>query len=235
MSRTEVALRGIAVSPVDSEAASLSDVPQVVLDANIFARRQWMGPIVESARAERTVLFWSPAIIAEASRVLQWIRLSQYGGPLSESVKRETFDLARRWFDVMTTVFHVVEDRPPYDRLWSETLSDEHDRQIWTAAVRSRAHMVVTDNLRDAPPPDQDGLQIWDGILFVHPDTCLAFLAWLTRPRVSIDDAEQSSDPSPTATTRPDDSRGLHPRILEFLRATDLTPTAESSPFEADE
>lgn len=108
------------MSPADPDTASPANVPHVVLDANTFARRQWMGPIVESARAERIVLFWSPAIIAEASRLRQWIRLTRYGGPLTESVKRETFDLARRWFDVMTTVFHVVGDRPPYDRLWSD-------------------------------------------------------------------------------------------------------------------
>jgi hypothetical protein len=51
----------------------------VLLDANIFARRQWMGPIVESARAGRIVLIWSPAIIAEASRVLLWLHIWKNG------------------------------------------------------------------------------------------------------------------------------------------------------------
>jgi hypothetical protein len=32
-----------------------------------------MEPLIDSARAGHIVLYWSPAIIAEASRVLLWI------------------------------------------------------------------------------------------------------------------------------------------------------------------
>src|SRR5262245_53123751 len=70
----------------------------VVVDANVFAHNNWMSSLLKAARARHIVLLWSPRIIAEASRVLLWIRLERHGGPMTLALKRETFDAARRWF-----------------------------------------------------------------------------------------------------------------------------------------
>ena len=209
----------------------LPEAPRVVLDTNIFARREWMEPIVESAKAGRVVLLWSPSIIAEAGRVLQWICLSQYRGPLTEAVKRATFNLARRWFNLMTTIFHVVEDRPPHERLWTDTLRDEHDRQIWIVAVRSRAHIVVTDNLRDGPPLDDDGLRIWENTVFVHPDTFIRLLAWWPRSSEHSPAGGETLPPSPEGTGG-NRANAVSSRILKFLRS--INDTAPRTPWTPD-
>jgi predicted nucleic acid-binding protein len=111
-----------------------------------------MAPLVKSARAGHIELLWSPAIIAEASRVLLWIWLQKRNGVMTEALKRESFDIARRWFEVMSSVFKVVEDRPPYAPQWTDSPRDENDRPLWTAAVNAGAQVVVTENLRDGHP-----------------------------------------------------------------------------------
>lgn len=136
-----------------------------------------MEPLVDAARQGLVQLFWSPAIIAEASRLLLWLHAWKSGGRLSPSLRRETSDIAKRWFRVMSAVFHVVEDRPPHEPLWTESLSDEDDRPIWTAAVRAGVDVVVTLNLRDGPPQDADGLRVWNGLVFMDPETFIRLLA----------------------------------------------------------
>jgi hypothetical protein len=53
---------------------------------------------------------------------------------------------------------------------------DPRDVQIWTAAVRGQAHFVVTSNLDDGPPPDDDGVRAHAGIMYVAPDPFLGLL-----------------------------------------------------------
>ena len=123
-------------------------------------------------------LFWSPYIIAEASRVYTWLWLRRHGPDLSNAARRAHSEAARRWFAIMTDVFRVIEDAPPQASLWTETPRDPYDRPIWTAAVRARAHVVVTDNLRDGPPVNDQGLRRWEGILYAAPDDLIEALDW---------------------------------------------------------
>jgi len=87
----------------------------VVVDANVFPHRVWMEPLLLAAQAGHIRLVWSPSIIAEATRVMMWIRLSRHVGPMANAVKNDAFDFVRRWFQRMTEVFEVVDDRLPFE------------------------------------------------------------------------------------------------------------------------
>src|SRR5438046_8620245 len=73
-------------------------------------------------------------------------------------------------------MFETVDDRPPFETMWTPDPRDPYDAPIWTAAVRGRAHFVVTANLEDGPPPDAHGLQRYAGICYVHPERFLPLL-----------------------------------------------------------
>jgi hypothetical protein len=148
-----------------------------VVDSNVFARRRWMEPLIDAANTGQIVLVWSPCIIAEAARLLTWIWLKKRGAdPSSDAAWSECSELAHRWFDVMTAVFRVVDDRPPSEEAWPGGPRDERDVPIWTAAVRVRADFVVTENLRDGPPPDDRGVREHDGIVYISPGDLVRML-----------------------------------------------------------
>ncbi len=143
---------------------------RAVVDSCVFARRDWIEPIVLAARAGYVVPIWSPCIIEEASRLLTWLWLKKHAGDsLSESVRRRHSREAHKWFGVMTAVFQVVDDRPPAEPMWTATPADEWDIPLWNAAVRGRAQVIVTENLKDGPPVDETGLQRHRGVAFVSP------------------------------------------------------------------
>lgn len=195
-------------------------VPPVrgVVDINAFARGTVMPRLTAAAKNYHLELIWSPYIIAEASRLFTWLWLGRHGPDLSNAAKRAHSAAARRWFETMTTVFRVVDDRPPQEPLWTETPRDPHDRPIWTAAVRARAHVVITDNLRDGPPPDHQGLRRWDGILYATPDHVVKALDWWEGVA-----AEEAAYDAPTTPDVP-------PLLLAIERAVLGLPPASGSP-----
>ena len=65
----------------------------------------------------------------------------------------------------MAEVFHVVEDRPPPEPMWTAVPADPYDAPVWSAAARADADCVVTENLTDGPPPDERGLRVHAGIV----------------------------------------------------------------------
>jgi hypothetical protein len=70
----------------------------------------------------------------------------------------------------------IVEDAPPDETMWTEHAPDEWDIPLWNAAVRGRADFIVTENLRDCPPPGDDGIRRHQGIVFIHPTNFLSLL-----------------------------------------------------------
>jgi hypothetical protein len=204
---------------------------RILVDANIFARRQWIDPLIDAALARHVLLFWSPAIITEATRVLVWIRLSNHDSPLTNAAKRDAFDFVRLWFRRMTAVFHVVEDRPPYAAQWTETPRDEDDLPIWTAAVNAGADMVVTLNLKDGPPVNDEGLRVWNSTLYLHPENCAVVLKWWG------DVFETGQQPILVRAVAPDAGLGdatgtqeLSPDVLAFIRVIERRAAAELPP-----
>jgi hypothetical protein len=83
-------------------------------------------------------------------------------------------------FSRLTPVFRIVEDCPPLESLWTDSPSDDWDVPIWTAAKRSEASFIITDNLADGPPKNSEGDREYDGITFMHPDDFLSLLSFLS-------------------------------------------------------
>ncbi|MBI4492306.1 MAG: PIN domain-containing protein [Chloroflexi bacterium] len=152
---------------------------RAVIDTCVFPHtRRWLAPLIDHARNGHVKLFWSPAIIAEANRLLTWLWLDRHDSALTDAAWNRCSAAAHRMFARLTTVFHVSEDRPPPEALWSPRPLDEWDVPIWTAAVRAKADFIVTENLKDGPPPDGQGLRRHGDITYVHPDQFLALVDW---------------------------------------------------------
>jgi hypothetical protein len=142
---------------------------------------------------------------------------------MTDTLKRESFDIARRRFEHMTTVFQVVEDAPPYASQWIYAPSDEHDRPIWTAAVRAKADVVLTENLKDGPPPDNHGVRGWGRITYLHPDEFMGLLDKIGHFYETGQQAdEETGDP------------GLSPTVQAFLQQVDTRARTELPPDTAD-
>jgi hypothetical protein len=139
------------------------------VDSCVFPRRDWLAPILRSARAGYVVPIWSPLIIVEATRLFMWRWIQQHGGDQSLASRRACSVAVKTWFTQMTSVFRIAEDCPPAEDTW-EAPRDEWDVPIWSAAKRCGAHFIVTANLRDGPPEDTSGLRSFQGVIWCHPD-----------------------------------------------------------------
>lgn len=115
--------------------------------------------------------------------------------------------------------------------MWTDVPPDPWDQPIWTAAVRVReAHgadlaLVITENLRDGPPPRENGLRLHDGILFIHPDqTTLVssvFLNWnLADSQPPADELDARVERQPGSSRRPTGSAAQFPEAFTELLAT---------------
>ena len=126
----------------------------------------------------------------------------------------------------MTRYFRMIDDHPPYEAIWSDEPADPWDVPIWTAAVRARKRFrgapvfIVTENLKDGPPKDKDGLQFHRGVGFLHPRDFPALISvWADlsvtgeRPR-----RQRGSPPAGTPTSQQAPDVSLPPDIEEWLR-----------------
>ena len=166
--------------PPEPEALANVLPVRAVVDSCVFPRvRKWLEPIILAAQTDVVVPLWSPLIISESNRLLTWLWLERHGGDLSDAGWRQCSDAAKKWFGRVSHVFQVVDDRPPPEPAWTDRPIDEWDTPIWTAAKRGGAHCIVTENLKDGPPPDANGLQQYEGIFFIHPDNFLRALDYL--------------------------------------------------------
>ena len=141
-------------------------------------QRRWMTPLLAAAQRGYVHLLWSPSIIAETGRLLTWQWLQRNPSPFTRSLWDRMSRDAHSWFDLMTQVFSVVEDSPLHPAMWTLNPPDAHDAPLWTAAVRADAQVVVTDNLRDGPPPDpaHEGLRLYQGRLYLSAEVFLMIL-----------------------------------------------------------
>lgn len=128
---------------------------------------------------------WSPLIIAEVNRLLTWLWLKRAHGDHGDAAWKRCSEASRAWFSVVTRVFRVVDDHPPYEQGWVDEPADTWDIPIWTAAVRAQQRFpgapvfIVTDNLKDGPPGDSQGLQHYRDVGFIHPVSFISLIsAW---------------------------------------------------------
>ena len=154
---------------------------RAVVDTNVFAKtRLYMSPLERRSREGVVRLFWSPWIVSEVNRVLTWLWLRRTGGDVSDANWRACSIAAKAMFEHVTRMFEVVEDRPPYPTVWTYELLDEWDIPIFAAAKSAGAHFILTENIDDGPPADQQFgcLRVWDKVIYTRPRQFLDFLAW---------------------------------------------------------
>lgn len=195
---------------------------RAVIDSCVFARRAWLDAIIDSARVGHLVPFWSPCIIAETNRLLTWLWLKRHAGPMNDAAWRRLSRDAHRWFEIMSTVFHLVDDRPPLVPMWTAGPADPHDAPIWTAAVRASADCVVTDNLADAPPADDRGLHIYAGVAYIVPTEFVLLLdlwgRFLTTGELPLGPTLMDAAP-PSTGALPGAGSVLSPGVVNWLRS----------------
>ena len=174
---------------------------RAVVDSCIFPHVQaWLKPILEDARLGYVLPLWSPLILAESNRTLTWLWLTRHGGDLSAESRRRCSEAAKQMFTHLTTAFRIVEDCPPLDLLWSRHPADDWDAPIWTAAIRSRAHFIVSENLEHGPPETGE-LRTYGGVYLIHPSDFIQFIDWLADVTVAtrlpiFDGIDLDPDPS---------------------------------------
>jgi len=194
------------------------EVPRAVIDACVFGHpRQWIAPLIDAAKHGDVDLIWSPVIIAETHRLLTWQWLRRRGGDLSRVSWRACSEAAKDFLHWVRWAFEVVDDRPPDEALWTDRPRDQWDIPLWNAAVRGRADFIVTENLRDGPPPDQDGVRRHGGIVFIHPNDFVQILdnAMEQRTLTVLPGVEEDSP----ALAPPDEGLpGASPQALGQLR-----------------
>jgi hypothetical protein len=156
----------------------------IVPDANVFARRAWVDHLIEEALADHIFVCWSPKTIEELGRLRLWLWLRRAlrtsGVPEGSSAWKSLWSRysteAHRWFAQVSQVCQVVEDREPHEPAWSELIRDPNDAWLWNAARRIDADLVVTMNLRDAPPADTTGVRRHERTSYIHPDVLMIML-----------------------------------------------------------
>jgi hypothetical protein len=156
-------------------AAGIVSAPPVraVLDASVLVAR-W-SRLVLSVAAKGSVRrfqpIWSEWIIAETWRVLavRWLR--QQPAPARDDEAALT-RAANAMLLALLPVMELVSVAPPFEAAWPQ-LRDRYDRPVWAVARRAAAHFVISHNLSDFPPRDQDGLCRHAGVEYITAENFL--------------------------------------------------------------
>jgi hypothetical protein len=160
----------------------------IVPDANVFTERVWVDRLIDEAQAGRIRVYWSPKTIEEVGRVRFWIWIKKalrmghlpVGSSAWKALWARYSEEAHRWFARVSAVCEVIEDREPHEPAWSDPIPDPNDAWLWNAARRANADLVVTANLRDAPPIDAQGSRRHERIGYIHPRILMLLLdVWL--------------------------------------------------------
>ena len=134
----------------------MTDAPLVVLDACVLANLSLCDTLLRLAESPR--LYepkWSEEIIAEAVRTLE-TKLG-WRGSLTEYIQSEL----RTHFDEAWVT--------GYESLIPSMTNEHKDRHVLAAAVRARAPIIVTFNLRHFRP---EHVGQW-GVTAIHPESFL--------------------------------------------------------------
>jgi hypothetical protein len=215
---------------------------RVIPDANIFARADWVDQLLREADEGRVSLYWSPKVAEEVGRVRLWVwlkralreeRLPRGSAGWKRLWRRYSVE-AHDWFARVSPFIQVIEDRPPHEASWAEPHPDPNDAWLWNAARRINADIVVTLDLRDAPPADSQGAQHHEQVIFAHPRTVTALLnVWhrIRSTRSIPDDLErQVRDASPPGASADAAVVTAQMRVLLARMAEEVGP----APSEAD-
>lgn len=119
----------------------------VLYDANVLYPSTLRDLLIRVAQAGLVQAKWTDQILDEVFRSLKLNRPDLEGDRLDRT--RELMNRAVR--DCLVTGYEPLVD--------ALELPDPDDRHVLAAAIKARAQVIVTNNLRDFPP---DGLADWD-------------------------------------------------------------------------
>ncbi len=138
---------------------------RAVLDTNVLYSHTRRVALVELARLGRFEGIWSSWIVAELNRVLTWQWAERHG--LGAEAQRRASTEAKAMMTHLLAAFTIVDPPFPHPVPWPE-LADSWDIPIYGTAVTAGAAYVVTDNVRDAPPPTAEtGRRVWNRVEYV--------------------------------------------------------------------
>ncbi|WPF66889.1 MULTISPECIES: PIN domain-containing protein [unclassified Corynebacterium] len=147
----------------------------VVLDSCVILPATLNDSILRLAEARCFGVRWSTDIMEEVRRNM----IGKFNLPPDTADKR---------IGAMREAFPFA-DIKGYENLIPVMSNDSKDRHVLAAAVRSDAHTIVTNNLKDFPP---ESLDPW-GIEAVHPDQFLLSQLDLS-PRKVLDTLKNQVD-----------------------------------------
>jgi hypothetical protein len=213
----------------------------VLVDASAFGRRAWIQAMIDAAEAGHVRLYWSATIIEEMARFRQllWIRKWMVGGGtrLSVAVRRRLLEESHRWMDAVALHFHVVDDTSPHAPAWSDRRLPR-EAPIWAAARRAQVDVIISNNARTGPPPNEQDLQVFEDILYLDPASLPALLdRWgdICQTGPLLPELEDEADDGWAA---PPVEEVLPPAVVEFLydvvrrREEELQTSTEERPDE---
>ena len=122
---------------------------RAVLDTNVLVPARLRRELQQAAQLGVFVGIWSPWIIAELNRVLEWrwIKDPPVGTPagdLSDANERRCAEAAKTMMEWLLPSFELVNPLSPYPPAW-ESLSDAWDHPIWAAAKAGNAGYIVSE------------------------------------------------------------------------------------------
>lgn len=163
---------------------------RAVLDTSVLVPARLREDLQSLALDGAFMAIWSPWIIGELHRTLTWhwlarkaIRVTSTDGDpvtacdVSAANWLRCGRMAKQMMEILlaTPNWVLVDPRPPYPTAW-ETLADAWDYPIWAAAIAGQAAYVVSDNVRDYPPPGSDGRHMHDGVEYISGADFIALL-----------------------------------------------------------
>jgi hypothetical protein len=145
----------------------MTEPVRAVIDTSSLVGYGLRRDLQQAAQIGAFEAFWSPWIIAELNRVLVWRWIKdRTGNDLSRSNERACGEAAKAMMSLLLATFDLVNPLPPYPPPW-ETLTDVWDHPIYAAAVASRAHYVISENMHDYPPRNAEGVHRYHGIEYL--------------------------------------------------------------------
>lgn len=143
---------------------------KALLDANVLIPHRTRQTLEMYSRLGFYEGYWSPWIVEEMGRGVtwRWIRANGTDRASRDNLSR----LAKVAMRHLEPTLRVVSPTLPYPAAWP-ALRDAGDHPVWAAAVLAGVAYVVSDNTRDFPPPDEDGVARYDGITYI---TASAFI-----------------------------------------------------------
>ena len=115
-----------------------------LLDACVLASPLKRNLLLSLAEAEFFRPRWSARIMGETERTVEKLLLKRGIADPAANAARARDAMERAFEDAMVTGFEKLEAGFP-------DLPDAGDRHVLAAAVKTRASIIVTDNLRDFP------------------------------------------------------------------------------------